>query len=212
MTIQEKLEFHRQLDETLQEKVDEISEEIIKFIITFFKKKHPNENSWDELYKGIINLMYISFKQTCTFTVEQITDFYLVDAEGFDNFEDSDIDKYVYNEDNLTPKDRVRRLINKTRENFPKDEALKSIIEKKVLRILYNETLTISHKLTKAIIRAGKKIEYAMIICGKGCDRECCHQEDPYWAPIDELAEPPYHPNCTCEIIYSDPEYDDEEE
>ncbi len=217
MTIQEKLEFHRQLDETLQKKADEISEEITKFIKAFFKKKHPNENTWDKLYRGIINLMYISFKQTCVFTVEEITNFYYVEIEGFNNFEDNDIEKYVYNEDNLTPKDRVRRLIDKMRENFPEQEASKDIIEEififSILRILDNETLTISHKLTKAIIKAGnRKIEYAMIISGKGCNRECCNQEESYWAPIDELTEPPYHPNCTCEIIYSDPEDDDEEE
>jgi hypothetical protein len=63
--------------------------------------------------------MYISFKQTCVFTVEEITNFYYVEIEGFNNFEDNDIEKYVYNEDNLTPKDRVRRLIDKMRENFP---------------------------------------------------------------------------------------------
>ena len=30
--------------------------------------------------------------------------------------------------------------------------------------------------------------------------------------PIDEIDEPPYHPNCTCEIIYGDNEPDDDEE
>jgi hypothetical protein len=45
-----------------------------------------------------------------------------------------------------------------------------------------------------------------MIVAGGGCNRDCCHKSWEEIIPIEDIDEPPYHPNCTCEVIYINPD------
>jgi hypothetical protein len=45
-----------------------------------------------------------------------------------------------------------------------------------------------------------------MVITGNGCGRTCCNVDVEEWIDIDDLDEPPYHPNCKCTVIYDEEE------
>ena len=149
--------------------------------------------------------MYISLKQSYKMTLKQLNKIYSIKISIPKRITNKEIDKYTYSKDNFTLFERVKQYIDKA-EN---EEITELVLKFHMARILDNETLVVVHKLMKDKLQE-EKIEYAMVVKGGGCDRDCCNVVEE-WKPIDEIEEPPYHPNCTCEIIFSDPEEDDEE-
>ena len=68
MNKDEKIKAHRALADKLISKETEIAEEITKTIIDFYEKQSTN---WQSLYDDIIDLMYISLKQTYKITIQE---------------------------------------------------------------------------------------------------------------------------------------------
>ena len=206
LSIQGRINSHRQLDRVLLRKETAIVEEITKLIVAFYRS--PERGDWKALYSTALDLIYISLKQTCSLTAETIPKIYDIEQYEGGEFTKEKIDKYTYNKDGLSLSKRVERAINKA-ESSIFTEHNRDILIFNLTRILDNETLVVSHKLTRAIMLE-EKVEYAMIAGGNGCGRECCTGIDTGWHPIDEIDDPPYHPNCQCILVYLDPEEDDE--
>lgn len=205
MNKDEKIKAHKALTDKLISKETEIAEEITKTIIDFYEKQSTD---WQSLYEDIIDLMYISLKQTYKITIQEGQKIYDLENTDITGITKKDIAPYLYDKDNLTLEERVKQYITEAKEKDDYDKISRDALVFKEIRILDNETLVVSHKLLKKKIKA----EYGMVVGGGGCRRDCCSAQTNEWQPIDEIEEPPYHPNCTCEIIYGDPEEDDETE
>jgi len=184
------------------DKETEIAEEITQIINDYYKEDNIDFNS---LYKEILDSIYISLKQTYKVTLSKAKEIYPTIENEDKNISNDEIDKYTYSDDNLTLAERIKKYINQAK----KEEINKNTLIFREVRILDNETLVLHHKLLKKKLK--DKVEYGMVVTGGGCNKDCCNQPEE-WIPIDEINEPPYHPNCTCEIIYDDNESDDEEE
>ena len=205
MTKSKKIQAHQALTDKLISKETEIAEEITKIIIDFYENESTD---WQSLYEDIIDLMYISLKQTYKITIQEGNKIYDLEEVDTAKISKKDIIPYLYDKDNLTLEKRVEQYITEAKEKDNYDKINRDALVFKEIRILDNETLVVSHKLLKKKV----KVEYGMVVGGGGCNRACCSDQANEWRPIDEIDEPPYHPNCTCEIIYGDPEKDDEEE
>lgn len=205
MNKDEKIKAQRALADKLISKETEIAEEITKIIIDFYEKQSTD---WQSLYEDIIDLMYISLKQTYKITIQEGQKIYDLENTDITSITKKDITPYLYNKDNLTLEERVEQYITEAKEKDKYDKISRDALVFKEIRILDNETLIVSHKLLKQKVKA----EYGMVVGGGGCNRSCCSTQTSEWKPVDEIDEPPYHPNCTCEIIYGDPEKDDETE
>ncbi len=205
MTREEKIQAHQNLTNKIISKETEIAENITENIINFYDNE---DTDWDGLCDNIIALMYISLKQTYQITSQEVENIYNVEIDLEKNIKKEDIKSYLYNKDNLTLEDRVKKHIQDAKDKKEYTQENRNVLIFKEVRVLDNETLVLSHKLLKNLVK--EKVEYGMVVGGGGCNRACC-EEGNEWKPIDEIDEPPYHPNCTCEIIYSDPEADDEE-
>jgi len=190
-------------------KESDIAEEIAKLIINFFNQD-GEEKDTQKLHNDILALTYISLRQTCRLTVEMIKEIYDIEKDIDEQFSDSDIDEYTYNNDGLSLNKRIWKAIKKAQLKKT-DEAQRSLLMFEIIRILDNETKVVSNKLTKKIIRKYTKIEYGYVASGNGCNRDCCNVEDNVEKPIDEIDQPPYHPNCNCFVVYVENELDDEE-
>ena len=204
MTKKQKVGLHKSMVNTIIEKETIIAEELAKTIISYYNEQNID---FEQLYKDILNLMYISLKQTYRLTISESAKIYSALTEQIqDNISNEEIDNYTYSKDNLVLAKRVKNYIDDAKEN----NISRDVLLFYETRILDNETLVLHHKLLKSKLKKAK-IEYGMVVTGGGCDRECCNNIEQDWMPIDEIDEPPYHPNCTCEIIYDDNELDDEE-
>ncbi len=202
MNKKEKIKLHRDMINSIIDKETEIAEEITQIINDYYKEDNIDFNS---LYKEILDSIYISLKQTYKVTLSKAKEIYPTIENEDKNISNDEIDKYTYSDDNLTLAERIKKYINQAK----KEEINKNTLIFREVRILDNETLVLHHKLLKKKLK--DKVEYGMVVTGGGCNKDCCNQPEE-WIPIDEINEPPYHPNCTCEIIYDDNESDDEEE
>ena len=201
MNKEQKIAAHRALIDELIDKETDILKEIISEINDYYDEEIDEE----ELLSTIVELMYISLKQSYKMTLKQLNAIYKIKISIPKKVSNKEIDKYTYSKDNFTLYDRVKQYIDKAKN----EEITELILKFYMARILDNETLVVIHKLMKDKLKE-QKIEYAMVVKGGGCDRDCCNVVEE-WKHIDEIEERPYHPNCTCEIIFSDPEQDDEE-
>ena len=206
MTKEEKISAHQKLTDKIISRETEIAEDITEEIINFYDKKSEN---WNNLIETIISLMYISLKQTYQITLQEAKNIYHIENNLDKKITEEDIQPYLYNKDGLTLEERIEKHILEAKEKESYDQDDRNVLIFKEIRVLDNETLVVSHKLLKDAVK--EKVEYGMVVGGGGCNRSCCSEGSNEWKPIDEIEEPPYHPNCTCEIIYSDPEDDDEE-
>ena len=199
MNKEERLSQHQLIIDKLFIKETDIVEEITKLIIDFYNNESQD---WDNLFASIVDFMYISLKQTYKITINESKEIYPgIDKGNLDKITKKDIDNYTYNKDKKTLKERIKQYILLAKDNkIQKD----SLIFKEV-RILDNETLVVFHKLLKDKI-LNSEIEYGMIVAGGGCNRDCCHKSGEEIIPIEDIDEPPYHPNCTCEVIYINPD------
>ena len=210
MNKNEKIKLHKDMVNDIIEKETEIAEEIAKTIISYYNDEQVLD--FNQLYQDILDLMYISLKQTYKITISQGAEIYSALEKEKEKIEkkkisNKEIDNYTYSKDELTLAKRVKQYIEDAKEgNINRD-----VLIFYETRILDNETLVVHHKLLKAKL-IKYKVEYAEVIPGGGCNKDCCNTEMEVSMPIDEIEEPPYHPNCTCEIIYLDSEDDDEEE
>lgn len=201
MNKEQKIAAHKELIDQLVDKETDILKEIISEINDYYDE----EVNVEDLLSTIVALMYISLKQSYKITLKQLNKIYNVKISIPKRITNKEIDKYTYSKDNFTLYERVKQYIEKAQA----EEITELVLKFYMARILDNETLVVVHKLMKDKLKE-QKIEYAMVVKGGGCDRDCCNIVEE-WKPIDEIEEPPYHPNCTCEIIFSDPEEDDEE-
>ena len=203
MNKQEKIEFHHNMVNDIIEKETEIAEEIAKTIISYY----DNENiDFEELYNKVLDFMYISLKQTYKITISQGAKIYSALKEEKKKIEkkkisNKEINNYTYSKDDLTLAKRVKQYIDEAKNNNMKRDVL--IFYE--TRILDNETLVLHRKLLKTKLKENK-VEIGMIIAGGGCDRSCCNVDIEEWINIEEIEEPPYHPNCHCEVIYDEEE------
>ena len=205
MTTQKRINLHRDMINYLIEKETEIEEEIVKITNEYYNLE---DFDYQDLYDDILKLCYISLKQTYKLTIQESKKIYnaLKKIKIAKNISNKEIDNFTYSKDNKTLAERIKSYINQAENNIIKKDVLLFY----VIRILDNETLVVHHKLLKNKLKE-EKIEYGMVVTGGGCNRDCCNASANEWIPIDEIEEPPYHPNCTCEIIYDDNELDDEE-
>lgn len=200
MNKDKRINQHKDMINYIVEKETEIAEEIARTIIYYYDN---DTIDFDELYKDILDFIYISLKQTYKITISEGKKIYtaLKNEKVNKKISRKEINKYLYSNDNLTLVKRVKQYIDKAKENN---------IERDVLifyetRILDNETLTLHHKLLKDKLK-NNGIEIGMVITGNGCGRTCCNVDVEEWIDIDDLDEPPYHPNCKCTVIYDEEE------
>lgn len=204
MDTTERLNQHKEMMQKILDKETLIAEEIVMQINDFYNQE---EQDWEELYNIIKDLIYISLRQTYKMTLKELNDIYNLQLSSPKTISEKQINDYVYSKDKKTLIDRIKEHIN----NAKKEEITQETLKYNLIRLLDNETKTVNHKLTKAQLKK-KKFEYGMIFSGGGCDRECCNVSVEEWIPIEEVEEPPYHPNCSCEVIYIDEEVDLNEE
>ena len=211
MNKKEKIELHKNMVDDIIEKETEIAEEIAKTIISYYNDEQVSD--FNQLYQDILDLMYISLKQTYKITISQGAEIYSALEKEKEKIEkkkisNKEINSYTYSKDNLTLAKRVKQYI---------DDAKKENIDRDVLifyetRILDNETLVVHHKLLKEKLKKNG-VEIAMLIPGGGCSKDCCNDYFNEWVHIDDIEdEPPYHPNCKCEIIYDEEKIEPEKE
>ena len=199
MNRKEKIKAHQDMSKEILNKETDIAEEINVQINNFYKEKKENRN-WNELFTTIKDLMYISLKQSYKTTLQDLNDIYNVGFTIPNKISNKEIDKYTYKKD----KKSLPKRINEHLENAEKEQTSKDTLKFYMIRLLDNEVLVVSHKLAKKKMRE-KGYEYGTIITGKGCKRECCNVdvEEPIF--LDSIEdEPPYHPNCNCEIIFEE--------
>ena len=190
---------HDEMINNIIEKETEIAEEIA---ITIIKCYEETEQDFDALYDDILDLIYISLKQTYKMTISQAKKIYkALQKEKIDDkkITKAEINNYTYSKDKLTLAQRVKQYIDKAKE----EKINKDVLIFYETRILDNETLVLHHKLLKSKLMENG-VMYGMIVAGGGCDRECCNASKEEWMPLEEIEDPPYHPNCTCEIVYDD--------
>ena len=203
MNREEKINFHYDMVDIIVNKETLIAEEIARTIIAAYNEEQID---FEQLYKDILDLMYISLRQTYQLTLSEGAKIYKVlNNVSIEKISNEDINQYTYSKDNLSLEQRV--------EQYIKDASVEKINKDTLIfretTILDNETLVLHHSLLKSKLKQ-EKVEYAMVITGGGCNRDCCNSIEPEWMPIDEIEEPPYHPNCTCELIFDENESDDE--
>ena len=206
MNKKQKINLHKEMKDEIISKMESNLEDLIILVNIYCKQE---EIDFDGMRKDIITLFYISLAQTYKSTLSfgrkiyPCLDFFNPKTK----ISNKTIDKYTYSEDNLSLIDRIMKHI----DAFEKGQITKLTLIYYLGRLLKNETLILHRKLLKEKLKE-KKVEYGIVVPGEGCDRECCNGTWGEAIPIDEVVEPPYHPNCTCEVIYVDPESDDEEE
>lgn len=169
MNKDKRINQHKDMINYIVEKETEIAEEIARTIIYYYDN---DAIDFDELYKDILDFIYISLKQTYKITISEGKKIYtaLKNEKVNKKISRKEINKYLYSNDNLTLVKRVKQYIDKAKENN---------IERDVLifyetRILDNETLTLHHKLLKDKLK-NNGIEIGMVITGNGCGRTCCN-------------------------------------
>lgn len=204
MTREEKLQSHKDMMKLILKDEKNWANEIEDTINDFYEKKMQK---WKQLTNDIIDIMYNSLKETYKTTIIEGSKIYPDISDDIpEDITNEEIDKYTYDKDDTTLPERIKKyIVMASKEEIPRSTLIYR--EKKILE---NETKIVSHKLLRKRLEE-IKIEYGMVIPGRGCDRECCNESVEEWMPIDEIDDPPYHPSCTCEVIYGDPEDDDEE-
>lgn len=204
MTRKEKLKAHKKMMKLILDKERDRADEIENVVKDFYDKK---SQKWNELANDIITIIYSSLEETYKLTIKEGSKIYKeMDKSIPKTITKKEIDKYTYDKDNKTLEERIKQYV----EMAKNEETIRDVLIHKEKKILENETRVVSHKILKKRLKSAK-IEYGMVVPGGGCDRECCNESTEEWMPIDEIDEPPYHPYCTCEVIYGEPEDDDEE-
>lgn len=200
MNKDKRINQHKDMINYIVEKETEIAEEIARTIIYYYDN---DAIDFDELYKDILDFIYISLKQTYKITISEGKKIYtaLKNEKVNKKISRKEINKYLYSNDNLTLVKRVKQYIDKAKE----DNIERDVLIFYETRILDNETLTLHHKLLKDKLK-NNGIEIGMVITGNGCGRTCCNGDVEEWIDIDDLDEPPYHPNCKCTVIYDEEE------
>ena len=200
MNKDKRINQHKDMINYIVAKETEIAEEIARTIIYYYDN---DTIDFDELYKDILDFIYISLKQTYKITISEGKKIYtaLKNEKVNKKISRKEINKYLYSNDNLTLVKRVKQYIDKAKE----DNIERDVLIFYETRILDNETLTLHHKLLKDKLK-NNGIEIGMVITGNGCGRTCCNVDVEEWINIDDLDEPPYHPNCKCTVIYDEEE------
>ena len=160
-----------------------------------------NENYKEELFKIIKNskdlkkditeAFYSNFTDILSSSLSEIKNLY---PNSYNDKEILDFSELLYHEDGLTLEDRVDKWITKYDTN--KDD----------LELLYHLSLILETGTKSIIAQAQKrKITTPYVEITSGECEECVGTNGEVVLE-DEVEFPPYHPGCTCEVIYYEEE------
>ena len=118
-----------------------------------------------------------------------------------------DVKSLIWNKDGLTLEERISKHILNSVHNLLElytdgvmsYDNVQTLLDYEMIKIIDTETFVILNAVLYEKLK--KHAKYFEVIGGAGCCDVCDSHQD--IRPIEELDElPPYHPNCTCLIIY----------
>ena len=209
----QRLKQHKSWTKQINQSKDQNALSIIKRANALIKASKSAESLKEieklfaEVDDDLLDLIYKSLEKTYSQACKMVSDIYDITSKSID------IKDLTYDGDGKTLDERVTNYIHELteyirscyKEKQPVDwEKIKRNLHNRLLLILDTETQTVKIKVTKRKVEA--HCEFGEVLPG-----ECCPGSGGIF-PIDELDEPPYHPNCMCEVIYYEELTDDLEE
>lgn len=175
---QRKIEFHN-LYQELQSTSDKEKEKIFSTLKKTYKSK------------PIIDLLYTFLTNDLSIILNHLSNIF----QSYDNNTIIKLDDLLYNKDNKTLEERIEYWF----DIYPDPEKNIYNLFNKLCLILDTEKQNLVPASMKQKIKDRK---YAMVyMTGGDCTNGICEDyADEELHPIDEIEEPPYHPNCMCEV------------
>lgn len=147
-------------------------------------KEHMEKHRKD-IKEQIYDTIYQRLEKNLVLSLQQLREQY----QSFDEKRHLDIMDLFYSKDGKTLPERIDSWLDN-------EDLDLYVVFYQLCLILDTETFHILHKsmLNKV------NIEYCEVIgCGECC--EACENLGGELYPINEVESPPYHPNCTCQLI-----------
>ena len=183
----------RQKIHKLREEINSIREQdfekIVSFILKALKEYQNNTMSWDGLYSEIEDLFYKSFEGVYKSMNIGLEDIY----KQLKEFSIEDISDLTYCLDGKTLNERIKEYWDEGKKRLNNREDvndIKSYLINKYDRILRTETSIIESKIKTY----RKPINASILVIESGCEK-CSGGEYP---ADEDVALPPFHPNCEC--------------
>ena len=165
--------------------------------INSFSKISKEKKNWEVFERDMQEEIYNSLEATYTITLKGMKKIYNI--QNKDTVNKEIIEELTYQEDNLTLDERIHNhCINyKNQEEIKKQNLLYDM-----MRILNTETVYLFNHLLFKKIKENEEYIYAEVVNGDGCCERCSEWNNGDVWYIDEIVEPPYHPECECELVF----------
>ena len=175
----------------VKEIIDEYAEEIAKLNIEILEQ---DKIDWFNYIEEYLDIIYNALEEVYSITLDFIRDVYNIEPID-EEITENDINNLTYKKDGLNLKQRILNHFNDYKENKPNKERLLYDF----MQILNTEAMCVNNNLIKNKIK--EEFEYGIIE-----DSNCCEVCSEYVSAgpiiLDDIEEPPYHPNCECFITY----------
>lgn len=167
-------------------------EKIISYIYSLVSQY--DRQKWNSSLSTVIDMFYESFEITYSTTKKEIKNIYTKVTD----FNIENIFNLTFSEDGKTIEQRIEEYWNEAREMIESDQYsqqhIKTFLLYKYERIIRTET----NKIENFVKSKQKPLEGYMLIIESGCDT-CTGGEYP---ADEDVALPPFHPNCNCTFYY----------
>lgn len=161
------------------------------------------EYDWENASEDVIEFVYQDLEEVYTLALPFLKECYEI-VDNSPLFV-SDYKTLTYHKDGLDIEQRIQRYVNTYKEAGL--ELQKELIPYHFDRILYTENRTFYYNIVKQKSKKKYKEGYVQVADVWGDDCDCCHNNicHDYHGeaiPEDEVEEPPFHPQCGCEILW----------
>ena len=159
-------------------------------IYAFSKISNYNKEEWKKAIPEVINLFYNSLEKIYANTSQEIKNIY----KDIANFDIKNVFDLTFNADGKTIEERITAYWVEVGKRIEDKEIplvnIKEYLVHSYERILRTET----NKIENLIKMKKKPLSASLLIIESGC--EAC--EGGEFHPDEDVALPPYHPNCNC--------------